>query len=194
MMCCCILEVLIEISPFGLISQMFLRICLKFIFERTWTEIPILNALFSDTIFIDMGVISMYKHSVHHISQTIYLFSLVYYSCRRTETENVWKRNIFVILLPIIVWYELIILEHIIKAEQNHLHYKSCITSFSTVTHSTTNSLYIILCQLLWGLHGFFCCACFICLFIFLISNHSPFANPGPSDFSPCMPLPPASN
>ncbi len=174
-----------NISPFGLISQTLLRICLKSVFEWTWTDIQILNALYSDNNLIDVVVISMCKHSVHHVNQTIYLFSLVYCSCRHTDKENVWKWNIFLIIdkLHIIIWNEPIILEHIIKAEQKRLHYKRCIASFSTVAHSTTRSLYIILCQLLWGLHGFFYCVCFICLFTFLISHSSPFPNPAPFDF-----------
>lgn len=103
---------------------------------------------------------SMCKHSVHCVNQTIYWFSLVYCNCRHYEKDSVWILQIFLIYdkMHIIIWYELILLEHIIKAEQNCLHYRRCITSFSTGAHSTTHRLYIILCQLLWGLHGFILC------------------------------------
>lgn len=66
-----------------------------------------------------MVVISMCKHSVHHVNQTIYLFSLVYCNCRHTE---ICENGISFKSLHIIIRDELILLEHIIKAEQTCLH------------------------------------------------------------------------
>lgn len=72
-------------------------------------------------------------------------------------------------------WYYLNI---VIKTKQNHLHCRRCIT-FSTVPHSTTHSVCIILCQLLWGVHVFLYCICVFCFFFFKFWHLSPLANPG---------------